>query len=235
MPSPTQCISRFRVCASINAGSIGLSLMLSLVLPAPGLAGTTYKWVDERGHVHFSDTPPAKTPYETVETPPAQSMSPPTQVAPEAPPGPGAPPTAPQAANGAQADDRCVDALYQIALLDMHRRVFKPGPDGERRYLENDDRPAEVARLSRLRDENCSSTPELRASQETRAHVLMRALSPGCADARRKLELMEDPDTRSVDQDLESQRAFVRNHCPDIQRDDVWLGDYVIVRIGPHH
>lgn len=85
MPSPTQCISRFRVCASINAGSIGLSLMLSLVPSAPGLAGTTYKWVDERGHVHFSDTPPAKTPYETVETAPAQSMSPPTPVAPLAP------------------------------------------------------------------------------------------------------------------------------------------------------
>ena len=179
-------MSRLGVCGSINAGSIGLSFVLSLVPAAPGLAGTTYKWVDERGHVHFSDTPPAKTPYETVETAPAQSMAAPAPRVPETPTVPAAPPAAPQAANEAQADGRCVDALYQIALLHMQRRVFKPGPDGERRYLENDDRPAEVARLSR-RDENCSANPELRASQEARAHVLMRALSRGCADARAKL------------------------------------------------
>ncbi len=37
-----------------------LALLLLFLLPGTALAGTLYKWVDEKGEVHYSDTPPTK-------------------------------------------------------------------------------------------------------------------------------------------------------------------------------
>jgi len=43
------------------------SSTLAMILMAPILLGTTYKWVDPQGQVHLTDTPPpAGTTYEII-------------------------------------------------------------------------------------------------------------------------------------------------------------------------
>jgi len=131
----------------------------------------------------------------------------------------------------AAAQDRaCVDALYQITLLNERRPVFKQAADGSRRYIEDAERPAELARLLGVRDQSCSDDPTTRRSQEQGADQLMFAMSPGCAEARDKLANYEDPATHTPDDQIARQRAFVEQHCRGGERIDLWRGDWI--RVG---
>jgi hypothetical protein len=158
------------------------SRTLAVILLAPGLLGTTYKWVDAQGQVHFTDSPPpAGTHYEVIETTvrhPADpsrtagncAVSPPQPVA---------------EITGASRDDaRCVDALYQMRVLGGDWRVYMPGPGNDRTYLHDRDRPAEIERLTGERDANCSEEPDVLVSQKLRANELFQALSAAGRGAR---------------------------------------------------
>lgn len=131
------------------------------------------------------------------------------------------------------ADAACVDALYQIEVLRLGTRVFKPGPGDERTYLHDRDRPAEVERLTRQAEQNCSTDPVQRQAQAARASELVVALSPDCAAARERLAMLERPDSRSAPSTVARQRQYVADHCPDVSRDDVWIADRVNVRVRP--
>jgi hypothetical protein len=210
------------------------SLLFVALLVAPCAHAEIYKWVDERGQVHYSDTPPAGVAYEIV-APPHDPPPPPPQVAPPAAaaPQPAEPPKAPAPTSPARpaADDgKCVDALYQIALLSEKRRAFKPRPDGQRTYIEDRDRPAEIERLSRQRDENCSEDQATRMSQQARAGELMQSLSPDCQSAREKLDYMLDPSSRTPESEVERQREYVRRNCPGEARNDLWMADWMNVQ-----
>jgi hypothetical protein len=130
-------------------------------------------------------------------------------------------------------DDACVDALYQLEVLRLGTRVFKPGPGDERTYLHDRDRPAEVARLTQLAEQSCSTNPAQRQAQAERANGLVVALSPDCAAARERLATLERPDSRSAPDTVARQRQYVADNCPDISRNDVWLADRVLSRIRP--
>lgn len=130
-------------------------------------------------------------------------------------------------------DDVCVDALYQLEVLRLGTRVFKPGPGDERNYLHDRDRPAEVARLTQLAEQSCSTDPTQRQAQAERANELVVALSPDCAAARERLATLERPDSRSAPATVERQRQYVAENCQDISRDDVWIADRVLTRIRP--
>jgi hypothetical protein len=214
---------------SASARALLLCALAALAV-APCFAATTYKWVDEQGQVHYSDTPPATRNYEIVESATGPSVTPPVRAEPqpEAPRPPS--PTIAQTRSGEADDARCVDALFQLKLLAMQVRVFKPGPGGSRLYLGDRDRPAEVERLARVRDESCSDQAEKRRSQEFRASEMLRVLSPACTAAREKLQAMEDPDSHTVRSDLDRQRAYVGKYCADVRREDVWLGDWMYVQ-----
>ena len=200
---------------------------------ATGVAATTYRWVDASGQVHYSDTPPVGVRYEVIRTPshaPAQPPEPPVAPAPVAAPAAPAPPEAKRPGTTAATavdDQACVDALYQIELLTQKRRAFRPGPGGTRSYLEDAARPAELERLGRQRDANCSDDPQTRGSQERRAAELAVTLSPDCQTSRGKLELMLDPRTRTPESDVERQREYLRTHCPGEGRSDLWLADWM--------
>jgi hypothetical protein len=210
-----------------------LYVLLALAL-APCALATTYKWVDEHGQVHYTDTPPAGIAYEIVAPPhpppaPPPPAAMPATVTPEAA-GPQQVPAAEPVATPAPDDGKCVDALYQIELLGEKRRAFRPGPDDTRIYIEDRDRPSEIERLSRERDANCSSDPELRQSQQLRADQLMQTLSPDCQSAREKLEDMLSPSTRTPDSEIERQRIYLQDHCPGPGRSDLWMADWMFVR-----
>jgi len=212
-------------------------LAILLVLGSPASDATTYKWVDKQGQVHYSDSPPQDLPYEVVVVPGRPAAQPPTpkpSAAPAPAPAketPALPATAP-APPDAQAtnDASCVDALYQLELLGQRRPVFKLAPDGSRRYLDDDARPAEIGRLQALRDASCSTDPAMRRSQQQRAAVLMIALSPNCAEARDKLASYQDPASRTPDDVIERQLTYVEQYCRDGDRTDLWLGDWIRVR-----
>ena len=220
----------------VASSGVGL-LALLLGLVPPGTEADTYKWVDRQGQVHYSDTPPVDVPYEIIGTPGRPASLPPTPgPTGAAPPRPATePPKAAPAespADAAARDRACVDALYQVALLNQQRPVFRQAPDGSRRYLEDAARPAELERLLGVRDANCSDDPGTRRSQEQRAEELMMALSRRCAEARDKLANYEDPATHTPDDQIERQRAFVERYCRGGERTDVWLGDWIRVGTG---
>jgi hypothetical protein len=216
------------------AQRVGLvALLVGLAIPFAG--ADTYKWVDKQGQVHYTDSPPAGVPYEVIAAPrvPAAPLParPPSTAAPApifaapATPAPKAP-----AVDAAAVDRACVDALYQITLLNERRPVFKQAADGSRRYIEDAERPAELARLLGMRDQTCSDDPTERRSQEQRADQLMIAMSPGCAGARDKLANYEDPATHTPDDQIMRQRAFVEQKCRGGERSDLWRGDWI--RVG---
>jgi hypothetical protein len=221
--------------STFPTGAPCLLALLVLAGIAPAASADVYRWVDASGQVHYSDTPPVGIRYEVVRTP-ASAPAPPPE--PSAAPSQGAAPTAaapaqpePKRAVAAPADDQaCVDALYQVALLSEKRRAFRPGPGGTRTYLEDAARPAELERLGRERDANCSDDPETRKSQERRAAELAVTLSPDCQTSRGKLELMLDPHTRTPESEVERQREYLRTHCPGEDRTDLWLADWMVVQ-----
>ena len=217
------------------------ALKFAAILLVPLLLGTTYKWVDPQGQVHFSDSPPpAGTAYEVVVpsrspsvTPATPSTSQPAHAAPEAAPAAAAEPTSRHDAKTAIAspdDTRCVDALFQLEVLAGDWKVYKPGPGNDRTYLNDRDRPTEVARLTGERDANCSDEPDALASQKRRASELFEALSPGCREAREKLQNLQRPTAHSAPSDIEKQKAYIAAHCPDASREGVWLADWIWVQ-----
>jgi hypothetical protein len=219
-----------------TAARLLLAFVALAAIPPAG-AADTYKWVDAAGQVHYSDTPPVGVPYEVIRTQshgPAAPAEPPS--APPASVGDASPsparhqPPAAVDANGPARDQACVDALYQVELLGQKRRAFRPGPGGTRTYLEDAARPAELDRLGRQRDANCSDDPETRRSQERRAGELAVTLSPDCQTSRGKLELMLDPRTRTPGSEIERQREYLRTHCPGEDRSDLWMADWMVVQ-----
>jgi hypothetical protein len=211
------------------------ALKSAVILLVPLLMGTTYKWTDPQGQVHFSDAPPpAGTAYEVVAPPHSPPLA--TQPAPAAPDAiPAATAGSParhvdDTATSSAADARCVDALFQLAVLAGDWKVYKPGPGNDRTYLNDRDRPAEIARLSSERDASCSDEAEVLASQKRRAGELFEALSPGCREAREKLQNLQRPTAHSAPSDIEKQKSYIAAHCPDVSREGVWLADWIWVR-----
>jgi hypothetical protein len=196
--------------------------------------GTTYKWVDARGQVHFTDTPPlAGTTYEIVAAPHAPPAPPPAAEAIQSVPAADAeapPQTVPDAAIDTRDAGRCVDALFQLQVLRGDWKVYKAGPGDERLYLDDRDRPAEIERLTRERDATCSADPGTLASQQQRAADLFQAMSPDCREAREKLLNLQRPTAKSAPSDIEKQQAWIAAHCPDVHRDGVWLADWRYVQ-----
>jgi len=217
------------------------ALKFAAILLTPLLLGVTYKWVDPQGQVHFTDSPPpAGTAYEVIATPHSPAVTPsaptthqPALAVPEVVPATAAesPPRVVADTAGATPDDlRCVDALFQLEVLAGDWKVYKPGPGNDRTYLDDRDRPAEIERLSGERDASCSAVPEVLASQKQRASELFEALSPGCREAREKLQNLQRPTAHSAPSDIEKQKAYVAAHCPDASRDGVWLADWIWVQ-----
>ena len=217
------------------------ALMFAAILLAPLLLGATYRWVDPQGQVHFTDSPPpAGTAYEVVAPPHPPAVSPaapstdqPATAVPAAAPAAAAETSPRHVADTTSAspdDTRCVDALFQLEVLAGDWKVYKPGPGNDRTYLNDRDRPAEIERLSSERDANCSDEPEMLALQKRSASELFEALSPGCREAREKLQNLQRPTAHSAPSDIEKQQAYIAAHCPDVSRDNVWLADWIWVR-----
>lgn len=142
---------------------------LAVSLCAAAYAQTMYKWVDEKGVTHFSSEPPADGKAQKIEVKPQ-------------PPSSGSQP-APQrledvrkralelreerlgkekreddARRAAEKNNaRCMRARDELQVLQRARRLYSLNERGERVYLDDKERTAEVEKLQRAIDTHCGS------------------------------------------------------------------------------
>ena len=129
-----------------------------MMLPVALAAQTMYKWVDEKGVTHFSETPPPDGKADKI------------RVSPTPPSGPVPPPvdykqkevdsrkehvekdqkTKAEAAEDAQAKalkkGRCIEAQRQLQILGTQRPVYNTNEKGEKVYIEDTERQAQLDR-----------------------------------------------------------------------------------------
>jgi hypothetical protein len=222
-----------------------LLLVIGLLCASQALA-EVYKWVDADGTTHFGDCPPPDCVFEEIEIPAGPSEEE-IEAAEERLRNALEARRARDAEAGARKEaesleerqleavraerlQKCAEAIYQLALLHQKRRVFRERADGSRLYLENEDRPGEIARIERSRDEFCSDEPEDRKEQIERAEEMSVALSRRCAAARETLERMQQPGADPEAEKLQDYRTYVEAFCPAIESGHLWLGDWIVVR-----
>ncbi len=165
--------------------------MLVFLLPiaAAALGATLYKWVDERGVTHYSETPPAKQKAQEIRIQPPPSGAtedrpPPVPAAPSVEGGKAAPPkTWHEKALDAQRQreateqqeereralaqeiaqkrkERCLSAQQNLHALLTDRPVYHVNERGERVFIDDAKRAAEIARAKREIQSYCESRPD---------------------------------------------------------------------------
>ncbi|MDE2136203.1 MAG: hypothetical protein KGJ68_02095 [Gammaproteobacteria bacterium] len=117
----------------------------------------------------------------------------------------------------------CANALEQVAALETALPVYKLVPPDSRLYLEDTQRPAELARVRQLVSSSCSADAAVRAAAEAEARRLHQGRSPECAFERDRLAEMEKADSRNDRDDIARQRQRVANRCPAVPMANVWL------------
>jgi hypothetical protein len=221
-------------------------LPLLYVMVAAIALAQVYKWVDEKGNVHFGDQPPDAAGVEQLTLPegPSQEEIESAQERLRA--------TLEsrkardkaredrqrEARSEAYADDlredarfnRCVEARYQVLILGEHVRVFKLQRDWTRRYLENADRPAELARLRKVVDELCETDSVSVKNQDQRIREIDQALSIRCIAARERLHQGEDPAAGIDKRQLIEAEEYVASNCPERKMHDLWIRDWIFVQ-----
>jgi hypothetical protein len=148
------------------AWSIGILLaggLLSIALPARAGEGV-YKWVDANGQAHFSSLPPAGRKADKLDLRPST-------------PDPAAPPAArtwqdqvqqaselrqqkqdqerEQARKARAAEQDCLAARRSLELLRRDRPVFRTDAQGERQYIDDDQRQAALQAAQQKADSSC--------------------------------------------------------------------------------
>jgi hypothetical protein len=117
----------------------------------------------------------------------------------------------------------CSAALEQVLTLKTSQPVYRLTASGERDFLEDADRPAELARLQRIVAASCSTDPKERAAQEAEAQRLHLALSPECTVARDQLNAMEARNSHEPRDSVAAQRKLVVEKCPAVSTHGRWL------------
>jgi hypothetical protein len=143
-------------------------MVLAMASLAEAQDTSVYKWVDPQGVPHYSDQPPTDASAEELnirvrrtDKTVAQNRPKPKSEAGETAPAP----AANEADQSAEDADRqkvlaeraatCEKARDRVAKYGNARRLYKPGPDGERIYLTDEEIDAERADAERAVTEWC--------------------------------------------------------------------------------
>ena len=142
-----------------------LVLLAGLALQAQAQGGL-YKWIDEKGVVHYSDKPPAGKAGEKLKA----KSQPPLDAA-----------SSPQRSRSWQeqlqdsnerrfqeekqqkeaqqtareAEEKCQRARYALDSLKQERPLYRVGKEGDRSYLEDEERRRLIAGWQQQADANC--------------------------------------------------------------------------------
>jgi len=165
-------------------------LVFLLPIAAAAVGATLYKWVDEKGVTHYTETPPAKQKAQEIRIQPpppsgaVEGRPPQAPVAPAAEGSKAAPPkTWHEKALDAQRQreaaeqqeerehalaqeiaqkrkERCLAAQQNLQALLTSRPVYHVNERGERVFIDDAKRAAEIARAKREIQSYCESRPE---------------------------------------------------------------------------
>jgi hypothetical protein len=181
-------------------------LVIGAMLFGQATASTVYKWVDQSGTVHLSTTKPAAgVKYETLNLGSTSSKA----SKPASSGGSVAPGKPAQAASPAQVAQRSevLSSLQNrecvIALEALDRLTSGTKPTSA----------TELTRLKQTTEVNCSRDAVRRREQEEMAAKLRVANGPECVAARNKLVEMMAPGSKATRESLQSQQAYVDEHC----------------------
>jgi hypothetical protein len=181
-------------------------LVIGAMLFGQATASTVYKWVDQSGTVHLSTTKPAAgVKYETLNLGSTSSKA----SKPASSGGSVAPGKPAQAASPAQVAQRSevLSSLQNrecvIALEALDRLTSGTKPTSA----------TELTRLKQTTEVNCSRDAVRRREQEEMAAKLRVANGPECVAARNKLVEMMSPGSKATRESLQSQQAYVDEHC----------------------
>ncbi|HST02307.1 MAG TPA: DUF4124 domain-containing protein [Usitatibacter sp.] len=131
-------------------------------------AQTMYKWVDEKGITHYTDAPPPDGKGQKIDiraTPPSAPVQPPPSFQEKEQAQRGQQLQKDQAKKAVDADQakaqaykrgRCIEARRQLGVLALQRPLFTFNDKGEKVYMEDKDRQAQVDRWQGQVDEFCS-------------------------------------------------------------------------------
>jgi hypothetical protein len=188
------------------AASAAVLLLVGVLLGGHAAASTVYKWIDESGTVHLSTTkPPAGVRYETLNLGSTSSKA----SRPASSGGSVAPGKPAQAVSPAQVAQRSevLSSLQNrecvIALEALDRLTSGTKPTSA----------TELTRLKQTAEVNCSRDAARRREQEEMAARLRVANGPECVAARNKLVELKAPGSKATRESLQSQQAYVDEHC----------------------
>lgn len=140
-----------------------LLFLLALSMPAHGI----YKWVDEKGVTHFSEHPPPDgkkaTKVEPKVTPPSSEARPIDWKSREQEARKqrlerdqkGEYDKAKSHNQAADRANRCNFARRELHILKLGVPVYSRDKKGDRTYVEDHERPAEIAKMEKMARENC--------------------------------------------------------------------------------
>ena len=217
---------------------ISLFLTLLILFVTVFAGAQVYKWVDEKGQVHFGDRPPQAQSTEEVALPegPSEEESEKAKddlyntlesrrVREEHLQDAKAERQKRKDMEIAQKDERfkaCVRAMQQSEALKLKARIFKLNSDWSRAYLENKDRPKEVARFAEQVKANCKTDAQSQEQQFSAGILISRALNIKCVNARVALT------TKELDVVSESEfQEYVGANCPEIDPRGYWIADWI--------
>lgn len=151
-------------CGSLALGWVLLGLGVASSVSGVTSAGTVYKWVDQAGVTHFSDQPPGDRPAEELslsyrKTNPvalqarlaAESLLAKGEAA-----GEEAASAADRQSVLAERQTNCQAAQDRVAKYTDARRLYKPGPNGERIYLNAEELDVEKNAAREAVDQWCN-------------------------------------------------------------------------------
>ena len=207
-----------------------LTLLVTLCVMAA--ESEIYKWVDEEGNVHYSDSPPENVESERVHI---DAMPPPRDGSAErlleraeqtrerlaAEREARASADKAEASRRAADNERCVFARQQLISLQQNLPVYRDETgklrtlskydayEGEREYLDDEERRVEMVRVQKDIERYCEH-PGDRGEQFDAAWE--RMMSKRCEAARAQLQAVE-ADRHSPRQTIEDARAEVKRYC----------------------
>lgn len=160
-----------KLTAATRLAAAALSLILVTAPVAMAQDASVYKWVDAQGVPHYSDQPPADATAEELnirfkrtDRSMAQNQAKPKTAAGETAPASAAEPADAENPTVEEAERQqvlaerratCEKAKERVAKYSNARRLYKPGPDGERIYLSDEEIDAERAEADRAVKEWC--------------------------------------------------------------------------------
>lgn len=223
------------------------AVLISLLAALLFVVGAIYKWVDEQGKVHYSDTPPPGRQYEVVTTAPgpsdeqqaearqrAQATRESVQIEAAAREATRAQQQSAQHSQEAGAEIAvrvCADAQVQRMTLDLQTPVYRRAPGGGRVFLADSERPAEKARLDDVIARNCSDDPSARAAQRQRFLELSLGRRPPCVEVWDALAELKTRLARESAEAIERLTGQIRAwSCYPVPVEGVWLAlnDYTM-------